>query len=57
VGLAAAAAGRLAPNYLTALAASGMAALAIIGLLVARMRALLALLRQGAGEQGGAGGS
>jgi O-antigen/teichoic acid export membrane protein len=51
-GLAAAGAARVAPNYLTALAASGLALLAIIGLLVARMRKVFAMLRPPAGEQG-----
>src|SRR3984893_4892376 len=51
-GLAAAGAARVAPNYLTALAASGLASLAVIGLLIARMRKVFAMLRPLAGQQG-----
>jgi len=51
-GLAAAGAARVAPNYLTALAASGLALLAIIGVLIARMRKVFATLRPLAGDQG-----
>jgi len=51
-GLAAAGAARVAPNYLTALAASGLALLAVIGLLIARMRKVFAMLRPLAGQQG-----
>jgi O-antigen/teichoic acid export membrane protein len=51
-GLTAAGAARVAPSYPTALVASGVVALIIIGLLAARMRASLAMLRQGASEQG-----
>jgi O-antigen/teichoic acid export membrane protein len=52
VGLAAAVAARVAPNYLTALAASGLALLVIIGLLIARMRKVFAMLPPLAGEPG-----
>jgi O-antigen/teichoic acid export membrane protein len=44
-GLIAAAAARAIPNAFTALAASGLATAAIVGLLVYRMRSLLTLLR------------
>jgi O-antigen/teichoic acid export membrane protein len=46
-GLAAAAAARMFPSDLTALAVSGVAGLAVVGLLVFRMRAALIRLRQG----------
>jgi PST family polysaccharide transporter len=49
-GLAAASAARVLPSDLAALAASGGAGLAVIGLLVFRMRAALTRLRQGYGE-------
>jgi O-antigen/teichoic acid export membrane protein len=49
-GLAAASAARVLPSDLAALAASGGAGLAVIGLLVFRMRAALIRLRQGYGE-------
>jgi O-antigen/teichoic acid export membrane protein len=46
-GLAAAAAARMFPSDLAALAVSGVAGLAVVGLLVFRMRAALIRLRQG----------
>jgi O-antigen/teichoic acid export membrane protein len=52
-GLAAIVAAKVAPNYLTALAVSGVVVLAIVGLLAARVRALLAALRAGPGGQAG----
>jgi len=46
-GLAAAGAARVLPNDLAALAVSGVTGLAVVGLLVFRMRAALVRLRQG----------
>jgi O-antigen/teichoic acid export membrane protein len=56
-GLAAVGAGRVAPDYLTSLAVSGVAGLAIVGLLAARMRASVALLRPGPADRAGPGTS
>jgi len=55
-GLAATAAARMLPNDLAALAVSGVTGLAIVGLLVFRMRAALKRLRQGGGEAAAAAG-
>jgi O-antigen/teichoic acid export membrane protein len=49
-GLAATATARMLPNDLAALAVSGVTGLAIVGLLIFRMRAALTRLRQGGGE-------
>jgi len=49
-GLAAAGAARVSPNDLAALAISGGAGLAVVGLLIFRMRAALIQLRTGRGE-------
>jgi O-antigen/teichoic acid export membrane protein len=56
-GLAAAGAARVLPNDLAALAVSGMAGLAVVGLLVFRMRAALSRLRQGHRETAATGAS
>ncbi len=53
-GLIAVAAARAIPNAFTALAVSGLAAAAIVGLLVYRMRSLLTLLRSPAAQAAGA---
>jgi len=52
-GVAAAGTARVMPSNLAALAVSGVAGLAIVGLLVFRMRAGFARLRQGRGETAG----
>ena len=56
-GLAAAGAARVLPNDLVALAVSGVAGLAVVGLLVFRMRAALIRLREGHRETAATGAS
>ncbi len=56
-GLAAAGAARALPNDLAALAVSGVGGLAVVGLLVFRMRAALIRLRQGHRETAATGAS
>jgi PST family polysaccharide transporter len=55
-GLAALGAGTVAPNYPLALAASGVAAVAVIAALAARMRAALSVLRPPSADPGSSAG-